>query len=80
MSIKESSIQKLQGQSNFEVWRLRISAILESKDLFNAVDHHNDVNYRVDTAIDRKAKSIIILHCEDGPLLQIQNCNTALKA
>ena len=71
MLIKESLIQKLQGQLNFKVWRLRILAILESKDLFDAVDYYNDVNYRVDTAIDRKAKLIIILHCEDGPLLQI---------
>ena len=80
MSIKESSVQKLQGQSNFEVQRLQISAILESKDLFNAVDHNNDVNYQVNALINRKAKLVIILHCEDGPLLQIQHCNTALKA
>jgi hypothetical protein len=44
MSIKESSIAKLQGQSNYGVWWLRISAILESKDLFDAVNHNNGVD------------------------------------
>jgi hypothetical protein len=30
--------------------------------------------------MDRKAKALIIKHCKDGPLLQIQHCNTALEA
>src|SRR5205823_4150094 len=77
MSSKDVQIPKLKGQSNFEVWKLRILALLVEKDLYDAINHNNDQYLLVTDIIDRKARSLILLSLEDGPLLQVKNCNTA---
>ena len=66
----DTRIQKLNGQSNFEVWKLRISAILVNKDLFKAVNYQNNVLTPIYPIIDKKAKLILVLSLKDRPLLQ----------
>jgi hypothetical protein len=69
-------IEKLRGQENFDVWKLRISSLLVEKETSNAIK--NDII--VSNAIDTKTLATIRLNIADGSLLQIQNIETALEA
>jgi hypothetical protein len=70
------SITKLTGQSNYEVWSLRVQSLLVERSLSNAIEDGASLK----TEIDQKALANIRLTIEDGPLLQIRHSKTALEA
>jgi len=80
------TISKLLGQSNYEIWSLRMQSVLIEKGLgdFILSDYPN-INL---TEIERKtielnanrALALIRLSIADGPLLQIRNITTPLEA
>ena len=70
------SITKLTGQSNYEVWSLRVQSLLVERSLSNATVDGASLK----TEIDQKALATIRLTIEDGPLLQIRHSETALEA
>jgi len=68
-------IEKLRGQENYEIWKLRIQAILVEKELETAI-----TDARATPKKDAKALAVIQLNLQDGPLLQIQNLSSAYSA
>jgi hypothetical protein len=70
------SITKLTGQSNYEVWSLRVQSLLVERSLSNAIVDGASLK----TETDQKALATIRLTIEDGPLLQIRHSETALEA
>ena len=70
------SITKLTGQSNYEVWSLRVQSLLVKRSLSNAIVDGASLK----TETDQKALATIRLTIEDGPLLQIRHSETAFKA
>ena len=75
------NIQPLKEAENYEMWSLRIRALLAGNDL---ISHVTIPNYDIKTIIEgeqpimlsneaEKAKSIILLNLADGPLVQIQH-------
>ena len=75
------NIQPLKKAENYEMWSLRIRALLAGNDL---VSHVTISNYDIETIIEgeqsillskeaEKAKSIILLNLTEGPLVQIQH-------
>jgi hypothetical protein len=70
------SICKLIGQSNYEVWSLRVQSLLVHGSLSDAIAEGTSPKKE----IDQKALANIRLTIEDGPLLQIQYSKTALEA
>ena len=70
------SITKLTGQSNYEVWSLRVQYLLVERLLSNAIVEGASLK----AEIDQKALANIRLTLEDRPLLQIQYSKTALEA
>ena len=70
------SITKLTGQSNYEVWSLRVQYLLVERLLSNAIVE--GASLKAET--DQKALANIRLTLEDRPLLQIQYSKTALEA
>ena len=75
------NIQPLKETENYEMWSLRIRALLVENDL---VSHVTIPNYDIETVIENeqfvllsneaeKAKSVILLNLTDGPLVQIQH-------
>ena len=64
------SICKLIGQSNYEVWSLRVQSLLVHGSLSGAIEEGASPKPEVD----------IRLTIKDGPLLQIQYSKTALEA
>ena len=70
------SICKLIGQSNYEVWSLRVQSLLVHGSLSDAIVE----GVSPKPEIDQKALANIRLTIEDGPLLQIQYSKTALEA
>ena len=75
------NIQPLKGAENYEMWSLRIRALLAGNGL---VSHVTIPNHDIATVIEgeqpvllsneaEKAKSIILLNLADGPLVQIQH-------
>ena len=71
------SITKLTGQSNYEVWSLRVQSLLVKRSLSNAIV---DDGASLKTETDQKALATIRLTIEDRPLLQIRHSKTALEA
>ena len=61
------SITKLTGQSNYEVWSLRVQSLLVKGSLSNAIVE----GASLETDDDQKALANIRLTIEDGPLLHI---------
>ena len=62
-------IPKLKGSSNYEIWAIKIEAILIKEGFFRFLSNRNlELN---EEAI--KATSLIRLSLEDGPLLQTKN-------
>ena len=74
--LEKISITKLTGQSNYEVWSLRVQSLLVKRSLSNAIVDGASLK----TETDQKALATIRLKIEDGPLLQIRHSETALKA
>ena len=70
------SIPKLIGQSNYEVWSLRVESLLVKGSLGDAIKEEATPK----PEIDQKALANIRLTIEDGPLLQIRHSKTALEA
>ena len=70
------SITKLTGQSNYEVWSLRVQSLLVERSLSNAIVDGASLK----TETDQRALANIRLTIEDGPLLQIRHSETALEA
>ena len=70
------SITKLIGQSNYEVWSLWVQSLLVKGSLSEAIVEGTTTKPEV----DQKALANIRLTIKDGPLLQIQYSETALKA
>jgi len=70
------SIPKLIGQSNYEVWSLRVESLLVKGSLSEAIEEGSNPK----PEIDLKALANIRLTIEDGPLLQIRHSTTALEA
>lgn len=70
------SIEKLIGQSNYEVWSLRVQSLLVKGSLSDAIEE----GVTPKGEIDQKALANIRLTIEDGPLLQIRYSKTALEA
>ena len=70
------SICKLIGQSNYEVWSLRVQSLLVHGSLSNAIVEGTTPKPEV----DQKALANIRLTIDNGPLLQIQYSKTALEA
>ena len=75
------NIQSLKKVENYEMWLLRIRALLVEN---NLVSHVTISNYNIETVIEdeqsvllsneiEKAKSIILLNLADEPLVQIQH-------
>ena len=73
------NIQSLKEVENYEMWSLRIRALLAGNGL---VSHVTIPNYGIETVDGQsvilsneaeKAKSIILLNLADGPLVQIQH-------
>ena len=75
------NIQPLKGAENYEMWSLRIRALLVGNDL---ISHVSISNYDIETVIEdgqlvllsnevEKAKSMILLNLADEPLIQIQH-------
>ena len=69
------SIEKLIGQSNYEVWSLRVQSLLVKGSLSDAIEE----GVTPKGEIDQKALANIRLTIEDGPLLQIQYSKIALE-
>ena len=69
-------IEKLIGQSNYEVWSLWVQLLLVKGSLSNAIEE----GVTPKGEIDQKALANIRLTIEDRPLLQIQYSKTALEA
>ena len=59
------TIAKLAGQSNYEVWALRIQSLLVEKGSSSAIT----TNSTISAEEDLKALATIRLVIEDGPLL-----------
>ena len=75
------NIQPLKGAENYEMWSLRIRALLIENDL---VSHVTISNYDIETMIENKqlvllsneiekTKSMILLNLIDESLIQIQH-------
>ena len=75
------NIQSLKEIENYEMWSLKIRALLAENDL---ISHVTIPNYDIKTVIEseqlvllsneiEKAKSMILLNLTDGPLVQIQH-------
>lgn len=65
-------IPKLKGSSNYDIWALRIAAILSEKDL-EFVMKNQDLGDDLELEKqNNKACAIIKLSLEDGPLIQTQ--------
>jgi len=71
------NIEKLKGQENYEVWKLRILAALEQADQIKAIQPNTR---NLDNSLSLNVLAIIKLLVEDGPLVQIQYCITAKEA
>ena len=75
------NIQPLKEAENYEMWSLRIRALLAGNSL---VSYVTIPNYGIETVVEgeqsvllskevEKTKSIILLNLADGPLVQIQH-------
>ena len=75
------NIQPLKGAENYEMWSLRIRALLAG---YGLVSYITQPNYGIEPVIQgeipvllskeaEKVKSVILLNLEDGPLVQIQH-------
>lgn len=73
---KTFNIARLRGQENYQFWALRIKAYLTKEGLNKAIE----APFTDNNEIKDKALAVIRLSIEDGPLLQVQNKNTALEA
>ena len=74
---KKTTIVKLKGASNYEVWALRIDSVLIKEGLKEAIINSPP---NVEQEKDEKALADIRLLIEDGPLLQIQHITSAKGA
>ena len=74
-------ITKLRGTANWEIWALRMEAVLTEKGYYDVMTgslppEEQAEDFRIHTAKSGKALASIRLACEDGPLLQIRNFDT----
>jgi hypothetical protein len=68
-----SMIARLSGQSNYDIWSIRIEAVLTEKGLLSTINPDNTVTEE----LDQKGLAMIRLSLDDGPLLQVRQCKTA---
>jgi hypothetical protein len=76
-TIKSLNFEKLKGQSNFELWKVRITALLTAANIEETIDNSFITGPNFNTASDNKAKTLITMSVEDGPLIQIKDCKSA---
>jgi hypothetical protein len=80
------TIPKLLGQSNYEIWSLRMQSVLIEKGLgdFILSDYPNinltEIEKKTIELNANRALALIRLSIADGPLLQIRNITTPLEA
>ena len=76
----ELRVSKFNGRDNedFELWSLRLSAVLESKDLSTVVTpgEHPREDFAKYEQKKRKAKAIIVTSLDDKPLRVVQSAKT----
>ena len=80
LSDKTFTFQRLKGQSNYEIWSLRMWSYLTEKGYIQAIEDPSSLEETAKELTIAKALSVIRLAVEDGPLLQIQHANTAKEA
>jgi len=68
-SSKSINFEKLKGQSNYEIWKMRILAILIANNCEETIEDSFLIGPAFSASLDKKAKSIITLLVEDGPLI-----------
>jgi hypothetical protein len=68
-----SLVTRLSGQANYDIWCIRMKAALTEKEVAATIKQ----NAVFTTAEDEKALSMIQLALDDGPLLQVRQCETA---
>ena len=66
-------IEKLKGSENYNIWKLKISALLTEKGLIAAIKGKTTGSSK----LDQRALANIQLALGDGPLLQVQNLERA---
>jgi len=76
LSDKTFTFQRLKGQSNYEIWSLRMWSYLTEKGYIKAIEEP----ITRDESIKSRALAAIRLALEDGPLLQIQGSASAKDA
>jgi hypothetical protein len=79
------TIPKLVGQSNYELWSLRMRAILIEKNLGSFIQSQLPIGATIEEnkALEissNRALALVQLSLSDGPLLQIRNITTPLEA
>jgi transposase InsO family protein len=70
-----SMIARLSGQSNYDIWSIRIEAVLTEKGLLSTIKPDTIVTEE----LDQKGLAMIRLSLDDGPLLQVRQCKTAAE-
>ena len=87
MESTKLSIPRLLGQSNYDIWSLRMESILIEKGLDDAIIDANTTIPPITEEAKQlllvkanKALALIRLAISDGPLLQIRNIKTPLEA
>jgi gag-polypeptide of LTR copia-type len=76
MSESVLKITRLNGSENYDIWAIRMKAVLTEKDYFSVMTDPDNIED------ERKAKALayIRLSLADGPLLQIRNIRDPLEA
>ena len=79
----ELKIHKLLGSKNYELWSMRMKAVLIGKDLWDTVADNSHIDDSAATKPQRvrsqKALAAITLALSDGPLIQARNINNAAE-
>lgn len=79
MSSKSTiNLPHLQGSTNYTIWKVRASAYLIKEGYLDVISE--EPSNTSNTMRSKKALAEIQLLCEDGPLIQIKNADTAYKA
>lgn len=77
MADNSFKINKLKGSINYDIWSIRIQAILTKEAVIQSIDPF--YNTPIEVNILAKALSLIRLTLDDGPLLQTRFINNPLE-
>ena len=70
-----SLVTRLSGQANYDIWCLRMEAVLTEKGLAATIESDGVFT----SEEDKKGLSLIRLALDDGPILHIRECKTAAE-